>query len=142
MTAAKDPFSLNRGVYKDDVAKGQKTCPFCNSTNKSTAANCENCNGILAGVPVFVGPKAPDQKGKKSQRNVNINQPIGKMFVPGAPVIEPTHKAAQVIDDVDVVTNPIESTVRNFSDPDVDGTVDPEHVRQIEHSADHLGLEG
>lgn len=138
MTAAKDPFSLNRGIYKDDVAKGQKTCPFCKSTNKSTAANCENCNGILAGVPVFVGPKQPSQKkSRKSRTNVDINQPIGKMFIPGGKVIEPTAKAAQVN-----AANPIVDEEATLSDPHVEeATVDRELQQQIADSASHLALE-
>lgn len=95
-------------------------------------------------MPVVVGPKQPsEKKNQKSRPNVDINQPIGKMFIPGGKVIEPTAKAAQVnITEQDDVANPIVVKEDIFSDPNVETeTVDPDLMQQIRDSANHLALE-
>ena len=95
-------------------------------------------------MPVVVGPKQPSQKkNTKSRTNVDINQPIGKMFIPGGHVIEPKAKAAQVnIPKQDDAADPIVDNEDVFSDPHVEeATVDPDLKQQIVNSADHLALE-
>ena len=95
-------------------------------------------------MPVVVGPKQPSKKrNTKSKTNVGINQPIGKMLIPGGEVVKSTAKAAQVnAIDQDDVTRPIVDGEATISDPHVEGrTVDPELQRQISNSADYLALE-
>jgi hypothetical protein len=65
VTASKDPFSLSKGIYKKEKLKGQKTCPFCFSTNSAIATHCENCNGSLRGVPTTIKPQQADAKKEK-----------------------------------------------------------------------------
>lgn len=141
VTAAKDPFSSNSGIYKQDKLKGQKTCPFCFSTNSAVAAKCENCNGLLAGVPVTIGPQQPDQKKKKhtdNKINVAINAPIANTIAQGEDAVE---KTAQV-EMQTIAKEPINPKARLYSDPNVeDQTVDDDLATQIEDSADGLALE-
>lgn len=120
---------------------GEKQCPACLSDNKATATSCVNCGVSLKGVPSKIKPRQRDQKGEQTgqntKENVFMGMPVTRMGVPGVPLA----RAAQVMLNPKMNSQPIKpiKPKRQISDDDV-SVVDENHLIDVQHSADHLGL--
>jgi len=120
---------------------GEKQCAVCLSDNKATATACVNCGASLQGIPSKIKPPQRDQKGPQNQQNtkekVFMGMPVTPMGIPGVPLA----RAAQSQPFPKTIPNVIKpiKPKRKISDDDV-SVVDENHLSNVEHSADHLGL--
>lgn len=132
----------------------EKVCPACGKDLPPTAVTCDNTScpnpSAVATMSSRPKPRTPDQKGSGGARiqqheTIVNNRPVSRMYVPGTPIAAqstlpmskvPTTAPSQP---VAPAVNPIKKKRQMISDDDVQ-VVDHQHLSNIEHSADHLGL--
>lgn len=122
-----DPFSSEEERRKNKVSTS-KTCPACKSTNSSTNAKCSNCGMPLSEVDVTYHNHTVSPKKHNSNPNPNVFS------------VYPGQRVANISNNIkNIYKKPLSNTELLISDPEAEN-IDNDHLSDIQHSADHLGM--
>lgn len=123
-------------------------CSSCGKNVANATAICDNKSCPNPAAKKIVKPKnKPDEKGKnpflQQHERVYKGMPVTNMHVPGsipiAAQVNPTQLQKPMIPQTVPSVKPIVKNRKQLSDDDAQ-VVDPSHLSNCEHSADHLGL--
>tara|TARA_B100001778_G_scaffold334491_1_gene346145 strand:+ start:34961 stop:35290 length:330 start_codon:yes stop_codon:yes gene_type:complete len=108
----------------------KKVCPVCGSDNGPNDTVCVNCSASLTGNQKMVD-RSPTPKGEQGN-------PLGHVTAQGVMPTNPNVVKRDMPESMNrrVKRQPV---YRELSDDFVD-SIEDEHLDQVQHSADHLGL--